>query len=399
MIYELPDRLSKAVFLGDFFMRILIYKKNIIGASGGAEKAVCRLASHFAEKGCEVFLAHRDTKKGKPFFPVENVSLVRIGIAFGAWKRLIGKALFYAGLIRFFPFFDRERFIAGRIGNITADLRPDIIIAAGPADMTDITYGRCYDIPLILMLHTIPSAAFESGRFKRRLYLEMLEKVSCVQVLMPSFVPVLRKYYQGRTAVIGNAVDPAAFGRDYAACNKKMIYLSRFNRDKRQHVLIEAFAKSAPAGWILELWGDLCSGDYAEECLKLIRECNAEGRILVKGVTADTADKLRGADVCVFPSRYEGFALGLAEGMAAGLPCLGFADCSAVNEIISDGENGLLASDENDFAEKLKLLAQDSDLRGRLGRAAVKTVTAYSPEKIFAQWDELAGIERNGKNA
>lgn len=380
-------------------MRILIYKKNIIGASGGSEKAVCRLASHFSEKGCEVFLADRDLKKGKPFFPVENVRPVHICIVFGTWKRLIGKVLSCLGIARFFPFFDREHFIADKIGKLIAEIQPDIIIAAGAADMTDITYGCRYDIPLILMLHTVPPAVFETGRFKRRLYMEMLEKVSCVQVLMPSFVPLLRKYYQGQTAVIGNAVDPVLFERDYAVCNKKMIYLSRFNRDKRQHLLIEAFARSAPAGWVLELWGDLCSGEYAGDCLKLIRDCNAEGRIMVKGVTADTADKLQAADVCVFPSKYEGFALGLVEGMAAGLPCLGFADCSAVNEIIIDGENGLLASDENDFAEKLKLLAEDACLRERLGRAAAKTAAAYLPEKVFGQWDELVNAERERKNA
>lgn len=380
-------------------MRILIYKKNIIGASGGAEKAVCRLACHFARNGHDVWLVSRDSKRGRPFFPIDNVSFLQVRITFSKLRRWIGKQLAYAGLIGFFAFFDRERFIAGEIEKVVDEIRPDVIIAAGAADMTDITYGRRYGALLILMLHTVPYAALESGRLKKRLYREMLGKVSCVQVLMPSFVSILQKYYRGKTAVIGNAVDRVPYERDYSVCHKKMIYLSRFNKDKQQDVLIEAFARSAPAGWVLELWGDLCSGEYAGDCLKLIRDCNAEGRIAVKGVTSDTADKLCRADVCVFPSKYEGFALGLVEAMAAGLPCLGFADCPAVNEIIVDGENGLLASDENDFAAKLKLLAEDASLRERLGRAAVKTAGVYLPEKIFGQWDDLINSPKETDNA
>ena len=42
--------------------------------------------------------------------------------------------------------------------------------------------------------------------------------------------------------------------------------------------------------------------------------------------------------------------------------------------MVNDGENGFLADSEDEWIEKLGQLIQDSDLRGRLGRAARSTV-------------------------
>ena len=95
-------------------------------------------------------------------------------------------------------------------------------------------------------------------------------------------------------------------------------------------------------------------------------------------------------DIFAFPSAYEGFGLTLAEAMSVGLPGIGYKNCSAVNEIIKDGENGLLADDGVDsLAEKMRQLMSSSSLRQQLGETAHESMKQYSAENIWGQWEKL----------
>lgn len=71
--------------------------------------------------------------------------------------------------------------------------------------------------------------------------------------------------------------------------------------------------------------------------------------------------------------------------MALGIPTI----CSPVGvntEIIKDGENGLIAGNEDEWVEKLALLLQSAELRQRLGVAGRRTVEAeYSAKSQAAR--------------
>ena len=83
--------------------------------------------------------------------------------------------------------------------------------------------------------------------------------------------------------------------------------------------------------------------------------------------------KLKVADIFAFPSNSEAFGLALTEAMAAGLPAIGYKSCPAVNEIIIDGYNGFLCDDGvDDFAEKMKVLMQNEELRKQMGKMLKK---------------------------
>jgi glycosyltransferase involved in cell wall biosynthesis len=75
----------------------------------------------------------------------------------------------------------------------------------------------------------------------------------------------------------------------------------------------------------------------------------------------------RACDVYLTPTRYEGLRLTLLEAMACGAPCVA-SDVPSVNEIVRDGDNGLLARREDPDAladAALRLLA-DAALRERV---------------------------------
>jgi glycosyltransferase involved in cell wall biosynthesis len=82
----------------------------------------------------------------------------------------------------------------------------------------------------------------------------------------------------------------------------------------------------------------------------------------------------------------------LFEFMAMEMPTVASA-YGEVRGIISDGEDGLLAGDRNEFIERMRLLAGDAELRARMGkRARESAVSRYS---LHGQRDILRDIVRS----
>lgn len=75
------------------------------------------------------------------------------------------------------------------------------------------------------------------------------------------------------------------------------------------------------------------------------------------------------ADIFLFPTRLEGFGLSVAEAMACGKPVV-TTDCSSMPELVVDGKGGFLCEMDNvkDFAESIRILAEDSSLRREMGK-------------------------------
>ena len=91
----------------------------------------------------------------------------------------------------------------------------------------------------------------------------------------------------------------------------------------------------------------------------------------------DLLDWYHAADVFVLPSRSEGLCNALLEAMACGLAVVA-SDVAANQEVLRDGETGLLASlgDPVAFGRALRRLVADGKLRRRMGHAAREHVTA-----------------------
>lgn len=73
-------------------------------------------------------------------------------------------------------------------------------------------------------------------------------------------------------------------------------------------------------------------------------------------------------DIFLFPSRLEGFGLAVAEAMACGKPVVA-TNYSSLPELVVDGKGGFLCEMDNidDFVERIKRLAFDTDLRRKMG--------------------------------
>ena len=164
---------------------------------------------------------------------------------------------------------------------------------------------------------------------------------------------------------------------------------------KRPDIILKAFntIKNTFSNWTVEIVGgthDLKQEEYKAELEKYIKNNNLDDMVFLSGRTLNITEKLLSAEIFAFPSKSEAFGLALAEAMSSGLPAIGYKSCPSVNELIIDGYNGFLCDDGIDaFAEKMKILMQNKELRKQMGQNAKESIKQFAPEKIWNQWEDL----------
>jgi len=96
------------------------------------------------------------------------------------------------------------------------------------------------------------------------------------------------------------------------------------------------------------------------------------------------------ADVFVFPSLFEGFALVILEAMAAGLPVITTPN-TAGPDLIEDGKEGLIvpAGDANALRVAMESLLNDPERARSMGRAAHEKAKEYTWERYGERWEEM----------
>jgi len=137
-------------------------------------------------------------------------------------------------------------------------------------------------------------------------------------------------------------------------------------------------------------WDLVVAGGGDQEVYReLSRTLGVERSIHWLGVTRDVPLVYEMADALVFPSSYEAFPLVVLEAAASGLAILS-TPVNGVRELLSDGESGLLISQEPQvIAAQLELLARDGELRERIGRGARAAVLEFSWERMVQSHHEL----------
>jgi glycosyltransferase involved in cell wall biosynthesis len=96
------------------------------------------------------------------------------------------------------------------------------------------------------------------------------------------------------------------------------------------------------------------------------------------------------ADVFVFPSLFEGFALVILEAMAAGLPLITTPN-TAGPDLIEHGKEGLIvpAGDANALREAMESLLNDRERARAMGRAAHEKAKEYTWERYGERWEAM----------
>jgi glycosyltransferase involved in cell wall biosynthesis len=283
---------------------------------------------------------------------------------------------------------------AARLARAIGDLAPDVLHCQDRrAGLVGRALARRYRIPTVYTLHGVPDglstrvagcAQAEPLRPVRdRLYYVLGERLTARLAPGPIVVPcaALGEYARrdlrqpaDRVHVVPNGVDLDRFhprdrtpGREITA-----VWVGLMKPVKRVDELVRAVAEVP--GLHLRLVG---TGPLRDQVAATVREVGVADRVVLAGFADDPAAALADADLFVLPSAAEAFPLALLQAMASGLPVVA-TRVAGVPELVRHGVDGLLvdADDWHAFRQAVQLLAENAELRERLGRQARERVAS-----------------------
>lgn len=293
--------------------------------------------------------------------------------------------------------------------------RPDIVHTHTPkAGTLGMLAAKLAGVPI--RLHTVAGLPLLLAKGNKRRLLDVVEKLtySCATKVYPnSFVMkdiILKNGYTSadKLKVIGfgssNGIDTSFFDpknisevakaelrSSLGLSDKDFIYVfvGRLVKDKGINELIEAFQKINENHPETKL---ILVGSYEKHLDPLLpdteRNIDENPAILSVGFQKDVRPFLAIADSFTFPSYREGFPNGLMQACAMQIPSIA-TDINGCNEIIDDGENGILipTNDSGSLYGKMLYLLRNKEVRESMAsKSRAKMVEKY--ERIFV-WNEI----------
>lgn len=399
-------------------MKILIGGiTQFLGLKGGMERVTVNFANEMVQRGHDVSIVYcTDVKEDVPYplsLAVKLINLSNFG-APGNELKLKKKSISFKirrEIIRLFSGYEgakdlNSQFFLNQYKNaaekVLRDVKFDVFISIDYRSTVVFEEAtKRQGIPLITMTHFNAEKVLS---WMSKTEIKAVEICDTLQVLMPHDMEIFRSIYSNLPIVwIPNIVPQYEEG----IWDEKLpviVDVARLEKgQKRQHLLLEAFAKISDEfpQWNLELWGEEQNGNtYTQELKNFIENHHLQGRVKLCGNTENVLSVYYRSSIFAFSSAYEGFPLAMTEAMSAGLPVVAYRSCPAVNELVKDGENGLLVEDGPDaLAEGLKKLMKNRKLREQMGKAAHESMKEFAPEKVWGRWESLMKniIKKQGK--
>lgn len=194
-------------------------------------------------------------------------------------------------------------------------------------------------------------------------------------------------------------INPSTFKHLRGVPSGRRVFLAcgRFIERKNFANLIRAYrqyVEGTPEGdpWTLVIIGD---GPERRELEALAATVGPRGTITLAGYLsgADIAAYYGLADVFVHPATVEQWGLVVNEAMAAGLPILASTGVGAVEDLVSDGENGFTFAphDPRAIARAMQRISSSEAERDLMGRISQNRIASWSPDH-FARglWNAVA---------
>lgn len=101
------------------------------------------------------------------------------------------------------------------------------------------------------------------------------------------------------------------------------------------------------------------------------------------------SNEYRNCEVYLNTTSHSTIPTSLLEAMACGCPVVSTSTCG-IPEVITDGENGLLADNAKDIIRAIKRIQDDKELAKRLGENARATIVdRFSKTRFIKEWNEI----------
>ena len=378
-------------------MRILIIHRSY-ALVGGAERVLTDKANYLSEHGGHqiMLVSYEQGTHPLPYELHPSVKYEDLDCRFFTLSR-------YSVLIRLYHYYRLRHKFESSLRKLASDFHPDVVVLA--SDWQTLTTSVLHAVsptPVIAEFHNAYDYIMRKvGVSENKLMAEIIRcfhwqtlkhlgECAKMVVLTESDARCWRRHF-GNVCVIPNPVTfyPNAID-DVTKDPGRIIFVGRFNHEKRVDRLVIAFSKLAVRypHWHVDIFGE---GNEKKLIEQLISDYNLGGRVIIHNPTKTIFEEYKRSEMLVLCSEHEARPLVLVEAMACGIPCVSL-DCPyGPREIITDGVTGLLARDGDvkDLAVKMEWLMTHNEERREMGLRAREEAAKYKMSVIMQEWINL----------
>lgn len=226
------------------------------------------------------------------------------------------------------------------------------------------------------------------------------DRITAISDATRSALVRYENFPRNRIQVIYNGLDDARFSGTRNGHVRTLVGLppnarvlgtvARLDPIKNHAMMLRALKRICQAlpDTYLVIVGD---GPERENLQTLAAQLDVSKNIIMTGFRENIEEYYSMMDVFLLTSFSEGTAMTLLEAMAAGLPAI-VTDVGGNQEIIQDGDNGLVVAsgDDHTLAEKVLSLLQDEEQAQTMGRAArQRYLTHFTVNKMTRSYQQL----------
>lgn len=161
---------------------------------------------------------------------------------------------------------------------------------------------------------------------------------------------------------------------------------------KNFDALVEIFSKVHPdfPDWELHFYGEDYLGTQ-KKIEKQIADLGLEKSVKFMEISANLKETMQHYSIYAMTSVTECFPMVLLEALSCGIPVITYDAPTGPKHIVTDQSDSFMVPYKNldIFAEKLKLMMEDENLRKRFGKNAKKNIERFNTKKIMNQWKSL----------
>jgi len=219
----------------------------------------------------------------------------------------------------------------------------------------------------------------------KRRYVESADHVICVSHATKEDLVRIYGKPKAPISVVHHGVDPIFRPESEKRADlpdRYVLFVGNRNQYKDAPTLIRSFAEIAqsfPDLTLLFVGG----GEFTSSERRLISSLNISGRVQQRALPdAEMSAAYSNAELCVFPSRFEGFGLPALESMACGTATI-LAAATSLPEVGGDAAEYFAPGDSRELSEKMRMLLEDEHQRESLVTAGLARAALFS-------WDRCA---------
>ena len=279
-----------------------------------------------------------------------------------------------------------------KLKNEIKKIRPDVIVSVSQSPDQFFLPFIHKNIPIIKEFHSSgfinskPISLFQKLKYK--LFL-LYGKYTKVIVLNKDEV----QYYPfNNIMVISNFIEKKPLLiLDQVQRKNIIISAGRIAQVKQFDHLIKAWsfiAKKYP-NWEVHIYGD--GNEKLSDVLNSSIKKQKIPNIYLKGATDRLNLKMRESSIYAMTSATECFPMVLLEALGCGLPVVSYDCPHGPSNIITNGEDGVLAEHNNvkEFSIKLSKIIEDEALRNIMKKNGIKNVCRFNEYIVMHQWLNL----------